>query len=364
MKIALVHDFLATLGGAERVLVALHELYPDAPVYTLWYDRIASRGAFAGWDIRAWKKGREGRRANLVRYPMAIESFNFDEYDAVISSSGAFAKSIITRPETVHICYCHTPARYLWDWSHEYLKEQHLGVLARRVVPWVLHFLRVWDQAAAARPDFWVANSQHIARRIYKYYRQSASVIYPPVTAVIVPKGVRKEDFFLVVGRLSPYKRIERAIEACKLLKLPLRIVGEGSAYEDLKVRARGTKTEFLGFVPDRALAQLYAAARAVLFPQEEDFGIVPIEALSAGTPVIAYAKGGVVETLDEEVAVLYQDDSVSTLVGAIKTFIRREGGFKKKVLLERAADFSPEHFKKNWRRFMKKNIPELPNES
>jgi len=358
MKVAFVHDFLTTQGGAERVLTALHSLYPEAPVYTLWYDEQGTRGAFSAWDIRPWRTG-PLKRAALWRFPMAIESFDFSRYDLVISSSSAFSKSVLTNPGTIHICYCHTPTRYLWDWTHEYLKEQKLGAVRRAIVSWIIHFMRTWDQTSAARPDFWIANSEYIAARIKKYYHTHAAVIYPPVQALTAPERVHKENFYLFVGRLSAYKRADLAIDACRATKEPLVIVGEGTAEQELRRRAHGTKTVFRGHVNDEELARLYSQARAVIFPSDDDFGIVPVEALAAGTPVIAYAKGGALETLTDETGIFFDQPTSASLAHALKTFHQREREFKPDALRERAKDFSTERFVKTWRSFIKKHIPQ-----
>lgn len=356
MKVAFVHDFLTTQGGAERVLTALHSLYPEAPVYTLWYDEQGTQGAFSAWDIRPWRTG-PLRRAALWRFPMAIESFDFSRYDLVISSSSAFSKSILTNPGTIHICYCHTPARYLWDWTHEYLKDQKLGPIRRAIVSWIIHFMRTWDQTSATRPDFWIANSEYVAARVKKYYRASATVIYPPVEPLPAPERVHRENFYLFVGRLSAYKRADLAIEACRITKESLVIVGEGAAQRELRRQAQGTKTVFRGRVNDEELARLYAQARAVIFPSDDDFGIVPVEALASGTPVIAYAKGGALETLTDETGAFFDQPTAASLSQALKTFRAREREFKSEILRERAADFSTARFARAWRAFIKKNI-------
>ena len=356
MKVAIAHDFLTTQGGAERVLKALHSLYPEAPVYTLWYDEQGTQGAFSAWDIRAWRTG-PLRRAALWRFPMAIESFDLNRYDLVISSSSAFAKSILTNPGTTHICYCHTPARYLWDWTHEYLKDLKLGALRRAAASWVIHFMRICDQAYASRPEYWIANYEYIAARIKKYYRASATGIYPPVAMLAPPERVHKENFYLFVGRLSAYKRADLAIAACRITKEPLVIVGEGTAQQELARQAQGTKTVFRGRVNDHELARLYAQARAVIFPSDDDFGIVPVEALAAGTPVIAYAKGGALETVTDETGVFFDQPTSASLTHALKTFRTREREFKPDVLRERAADFSPTRFVRAWRAFINKNL-------
>lgn len=363
-NIALVHDFLTTLGGGERVLMALHELYPDAPVYTLKYDREGTDGRFDEWDIREAKVAKTwiGRslKLSLPFLPNAIESFQLSEYDIVISSSSAFAKGVITKPTTLHIAYCHTPMRYVWDWTHEYAKENgYERGLKSVIVRLILHYLRIWDQTSAERVDAWIANSRNVADRIKKYYRKDAAVIYPPVDMPVTDKKYESPTdgpYYLIVSRLSPYKKIDMAIEAAAELKEPLVIIGKGTDRDRLEALANelGAPVAFLGYQDDATIQQYYANCRAFLFPGEDDFGITPVEAMSYGKPVVAYGKGGVLETVvDGRTGILFNDARVDGLVGAMQAFINKESSFDPSAIKKQAEKFSTANFKKNMSEFV-----------
>ena len=302
---ALVHDYLAQSGGAERVVLALHRLFPQAPLYTSVYDPKATLPAFAAVDVRtsflqrSLLSSRRFHKLALRFYPAAFEQFDLSAYRLVVSSSSAFAKGIITGPETCHICYCHTPARFAWR-QQEYLQQ---GTLTRFLAPLlrgVLSDLRRWDVETAGRADFFVANSHNIAARIRKYYRREvAAVIYPPVeTSRFLPAPADEVgNHFLVVSRLVGYKRIDLAVDACTRLGVPLRVVGTGPELRALKRRA-GPTVSFLGRLPDDAVAREYARCRALIFPGEEDFGLTPVECMASGRPVVAFGRGGALETV------------------------------------------------------------------
>lgn len=329
MKVALVHDWLANYGGAEHVLWALHELFPEAPVYTLVYnpDRLPEK--FRELDVRTSflqkiPGAKTKYQAFLPLMPVAVEQFDLTGYDLVISSSHACAKGVITRPETLHVCYCHTPMRYAWEFYHEYLEREQVGRLKRLLIAPIMTKLRLWDFASAQRVDHFVANSRAVADRIRKHYRREATVIYPPVDTERFAIGP-KEDFFLIVSRLVGYKRVDLAIEACNRLELPLVIIGDGSQRAALKQLAGSTIT-FLGRQPDEVVADHLSRCRALLFPGEEDFGIVPVEAEAAGRPVIAYGRGGALDTvIDGETGVLFAEQSQQGLVAAIQKFVELE---------------------------------------
>lgn len=357
LKIALVHDFLTTLGGGERVLMALHELFPNAPIYTLRYSEEGTKGVFASCDIRVAKLG-QGWLGRLPTFalpflPNAIETLPLSEYDIVISSSSAFSKGIITKPTTLHICYCHTPMRYVWDWTHEYARENRYNTGVRSLFARLLtHYLRLWDQASAERVDVWVANSKNVAKRIKKYYRKDATVIYPPVE--IKTRDASKEPptdkpYFLIVSRLSPYKKIELAIEACAKLKQPLVIIGEGSDRQRLEELTQNLKAPvaFLGYQDDQTIAEYYTYCRAFLFPGEDDFGITPVEAMSYGKPVIAYGRGGVLETIiDGKTGILFPEPTNQSLSETLEVFLTKEKNFKSSLIKKQAAKFESPIFK------------------
>lgn len=299
MKVALTTDWLNSFGGAERVLIELHRMFPSAPVYTTVHHPAGLPESMQGWDVRTSflqriPVARRRHQPFLPLMPLAFEQFDLGEYDLVVTTSSACAKGVLTPTETVNVCYCHTPSRYLWDLYHEYTR----GRLSRPLIAPVAHWLRVWDRLSADRVDHFVANSRQTAARIWRHYRRESEVVYPPVDVErIQPNGRAPEDFYLVVCRLVPYKRVDLAVEACTRLGRRLVVVGDGPHRERLEAIA-GPSVQFLGALPDEEVAALYARCRAFLFPGWEDFGITPVEAQAAGRPVIAYGRGGALETV------------------------------------------------------------------
>lgn len=304
MRVAIVHDYLNQYGGAERVLEALHALFPEAPVYTSIYDADKMPAHYRTWDIRtSWMQGLPGWkrlfRHYMPLYPSAFESFDFGEYDLILSSSSAFAKGIIPPPHATHICYCHTPMRFAWR-TEAYVEREHISAPQRGVLSILLTYVRLWDVLSARRVDTFVANSREVAARIQRYYGRDSVVIPPPVE--MCPYEPRTpEDFYLAGGRLIPYKRLDLVVRAFTALKLPLVIFGEGRDRENLEAIA-GPNVTFAGHVSEEQRRDLFARCRAFIFPGEEDFGITPLEAMSAGRPVIAYAAGGALDTVIPEV--------------------------------------------------------------
>ena len=361
LKVALVHDFLNQYGGAERVLLELHKMFPEAPIYTLLYDPAKMRGKFAGADIRPsflqkfprWFKRRH--KYMLPFMPTAPETFNLRDFDLVISSSSAFAKGIIVKPKTIHVCYCHSPMRYAWDWNEKYLNEQGLGSKRRIFARLILNYVRMWDKVAADRVDFFIANSRYTQARIKKYYGQESAVVYPPVDTDLetsFPSG-KSGDYFLIVSRLSPYKKVEVAIEAMNKLDLPLLVVGEGSPkyVKHLKSIA-GAGTKFAGWQSDEKIKKYYAGCRAFLFPGEDDFGITPVEAMSFGKPVIALRRGGTTETVIEgETGEFFKESTVEVMADAIRRFAENEKKYDSQKIRQRAEKFSREKFRENFER-------------
>lgn len=323
MRIALVHDYLNQYGGAERVLEELHALFPTAPIYTSMYAPERMPAIYRTFDIRTSFMQRlpgvtSHHQAYLPFYPLAFESFDLSGYDVVISNSSAWCKGIVTPPETVHICYCLTPMRFAWRY-HDYVERERLGRLARFGLPAVITALRVWDVTSARRVDHFIAISRAVAARIRKYYGRDATVIYPPVDterfATTRPPG----DYYLIVSRLIPYKRVDLAVEAFNQLGLPLKIAGDGRDRAALAARAR-PNVEFLGLVSDRDVVELIQGCRGFLFPGEEDFGIAPVEAQAAGRPVVAYGAGGALDTVvDGVTGVHFQRQTVEDLVAAVR---------------------------------------------
>jgi len=329
MRIALVHDFLTQLGGAERLLQVFHQMFPDAPVFTLVYDERKTAGRFRGWDIRASFLQRFSRVVNykwlLPLMPRAIESFDFAGFDLVLSDSSAFAKGIKVHAPAVHICYCHTPTRYLWQEPDEYVAKLGIIFFLKPLVQlYLMKILRKWDYRAAQRPDLLIANSREVQTRIQKFYGRGSTVVYPPLDTDFFRPTIPKADYFLTATRLEPYKRVELVIEVFNELGWPLKIAGSGSAFEGLKALAKNN-VEFLGRVGDEKLRDLYSGARAFIFPALEDAGLVVLESLACGTPVIAYGRGGVSEFVrDGENGVLFDEQSAPSIRQALQRFEAR----------------------------------------
>src|SRR3989338_6910525 len=303
MKVALVHDLLVKLGGGERVLKVLSDLYPNAPIYTLLYDEAKVGRVFPKSRVRVSgfhklpKILRNQRRYLLPWMPKMIESFDFSEYDLVISSSSAYAHGIVTDLGTKHISYCHSPMRYAWDWAHPYLNEQNVGRLKRGIIRKMLSKIRIWDYYASDRADLILANSSNVQKRIQKYWRKASTVLYPPVDVERFKVTPAHGNYFLIVSTLTPFKNIELAIHLFNKIRKQLIIIGDGADRERLK-RLAGPHIDFLGFKPDDVVREYMQNCRALIFPGEEDFGITPVEAMACGKPVLAYGKGGATEIL------------------------------------------------------------------
>jgi glycosyltransferase involved in cell wall biosynthesis len=325
LKVALVHDWLNQMGGAEDVLEKLAFMYPDAPVYTSMYWPTGVSAAYGEWDIRTtWLDKVPGIKRHhqlfLPLYPLAFESLDLSGYDVVLTNKSGFCHGVITPPETLHICYCLTPTRYVWRY-HDYARQEAIGSLSRAFLQPLLCRLRMWDRLAADRVDRFVAISTEVQRRIEKYYRRDSVVVYPPVDTHRFTPAPTHDDYFLIVGRLVPYKRVDLAVEACARLGLPLKVGGVGRDLDRLKAMA-GPTIEFLGYVPEDELGDLLAHCKAFLFPGAEDFGIAPIQAMAAGRPAIAYAYGGALDTVIEGVSgMLFQEQTVESLSGALESF-------------------------------------------
>ena len=321
MKLALTQDWLNSFGGAERVLTELQRVFPGAPIFTTVHEPERLPPALRAWDVRPSflqrvPLARRHYRAFLPLMPLAWESFDFTGYDVVLATASAFAKGVLVPPDTRTICYCYTPPRYLWDQYH----EQTRHVRGKPLVAAAAHWLRMWDRAAADRVDHFVAISETVAARIRRYYRRESEIVYPPVdTSLFVPNGRPPEDFLLLVARLVPYKRVDLAIQAAARLNRALWVVGEGPERRRLEAMA-GPTVRFLGQLPDAEVAGLYARARAFIFPGMDDFGIAPVEAQAAGRPVVAYGRGGALETIvDGVTGVFFDEPTVDALAEAIE---------------------------------------------
>ena len=347
MRVALIHDWLTGLRGGEKVLEVLCELYPDATLFTMVYIPDSTSLIIESHPIRTAFTQKLPAVKSLYRwylplYPWAVESLDLDGYDLVVSSSHCVAKGVLTPPDSTHICYCHTPMRYVWDRFGDYFGN---GVTARLVYGPVAHYLRKWDVASAARVDHFIANSKHVAERIQKYYRREADVIYPPVdTEVYVPAEEEPEDYYLIVSALVPYKRLELAIDAFNKRNEPLLIVGTGPQEAKLKARA-GANIRFLGGLSQQELRPIYQRCQALLLPGVEDFGIVPVEAQACGRPVVAFAEGGALESVrDGETGVFFSESSPEALSDAIDRVSSLR--FNRNAVRSWALGFSRQRFK------------------
>lgn len=362
MKIALVHDYLVQYGGAERVLEAFQELYPYAPIYTLIHDQDSMHGHFIGSRIHTsflqnFPFSKKRHRLFPPLMPIAIESFDFSQYDIVLSDSSSFAKGIITSPKTLHVCYMHTPMRYAWDDCQKYTEDFGLPGLIKKLVPFFMSPIRLWDRASAERVDRFISNSRFVANRIKKYYHKDSTVVHPPVNVSQFYLATEPKDYFLMVGRLIAYKRHDIAIQAFNALGLPLKIIGRGPELERLK-KIAGPTIEFLGRVPEEELPKYYAECRAFIFPQEEDFGIVAIEAMASGKPLIAYRGGDIVEHMEEgKMGEYFDEQTKESLIEAMKRF--QEGEYEAEYIRAKALPFDKERFKATIKDYLEKALAE-----
>ena len=358
MKTAIVHDWLNQIGGAEDVLEALVKLFPKAPLYTSLYWRKQMPPHWRMWDIHTsfidrLPLARRRQQLYLPLYPLAFEQFDFSDFDLVLSNKSGFCHGVITGPETLHICYCLTPTRYLWRYQ-QYAKREKIGRLARALLPPLLTYLRVWDRLAADRVDHFIAISEAIRRRIAKIYRRDATIIYPPVDVYRFEPASKVEDYYLLVGRLLPYRRIDLLIEAFNRLDRPLLIAGRGRDRERLEEMASPNIT-FLGYVADEELPELMARCRAFMWPGEEDFGIAPIQAMAAGRPVLAYAAGGALETVAPGTGALFAEQSAPAIIKAVESFDTAE--IDPALIRAHAEQFDTKIFEQKLTRFVEQKV-------
>lgn len=328
MRIALVVSWLNQYGGAERVLEVLHDMFPEAPVYTSMYDPQAMPAAYRAWDIRTtfmqrlpWARRRH--QHFLPLYPLAFSRLDLSAYDLVISNTSAFAHGVRTGSRTTHLCYCLTPARFLWEYEG-YVERERLGALPRLLLPALIRPLRNWDYRAAERVTQFIAISELVRGRIARYYGRDSSIIFPPIDAGAFTPAPGYDDYFLIVSRLVPYKRIDLAVQAFSRLGLPLRIIGGGRDRARLEGMA-GPSVQFLGRLPDAEVKQQLSRCRAFIFPGEEDFGLTPLEAMASGRPVIAFAGGGALETVQEGLSgTFFGEPTADSLAAAVRAFDER----------------------------------------
>jgi len=364
-RVALVYDRVNKWGGAERVLLALHKIFPDAPLYASVYDEKKAPWAKV-FDVRTsflqkfpFAKSNHEFYAYLM--PLAFESFSLDGYDLVVSVTSEAAKGIITKPGTVHICYCLTPIRYLWQSYDEYFKNPLLRFMARPIIA----YLRTWDKIAAQRPDKFIAISKEVRKRIKKYYDRDSTIVYPPLqipnpksqipNKLQDSKSKITNNYFLIVSRLVPYKRIDIVVKAFNKLKLPLKIIGTGSEKNKLRKIAK-SNIEFLDNLTDKELVEYYKDCRALILPGIEDFGLTILEAQSLGKPVIAFGEGGSLETIiEDKTGIFFHPQTDNALIKTVNDFMKKR--FNPKDCIEQARRFNIEMFKKRFEKEVKNSL-------
>jgi glycosyltransferase involved in cell wall biosynthesis len=367
-RIAIVHYWFVSRRGGEKVAEAIAAMFPQADLFTLVVDRETLPDSLRGRSItpsflQKLPGSNRYHRRLLPLYPLALEQFDLSGYDLVLSSESGPAKGVLTSSGTCHLCYCHSPMRYLWDFYHRYKKGETLGLVSKPFFTLASHYLRMWDSASADRVDYFAANSRNAAARIRKHYRRESTVIYPPVNTKAGCLAEKTEDYYLVVGQLVDYKRVDLAISACNRLGRCLHVVGEGELYSLLR-KIAGPSIHFCGPLSDKDLHEQYAHCRGLLFPAEEDFGIVPVEALSFGRPVIAYERGGAAETVkgfrsetngspENSTGVFFDEQTVDSVVEAILAFEEVEHRFCPFFIKQQANRFSEENFQERFSRFV-----------
>lgn len=359
MKTALIHEWLVTQAGAESVLQSIYSLYPGS-IFTLFHDADGLKDTL--WEnipvttsmLQRLPFARKHHRAFLPLYPMAIEQFDLREYNLILSSSYAVAKGVLTSSDQLHICYCHSPMRYIWDLTFQYLEAANLqGGLKSFFIRAIFHYIRTWDAVSAMRVNEFVANSQYIARRIKKCYNRDATVIYPPVDVENFSINDKKENYFITISRLVPYKRIDLLVHAFNELKLPLIIIGEGPDKKRLKEIAH-KNVHLLGYIPVAEMKEYLSKARAFVFSAEEDFGIVNVEAQACGVPVIAYGRGGALESvIPYQTGVFFYKQNTQHIIAAVNDFLAAEDSFDPYIIRANAQQFPRSRFEAEFKQFV-----------
>jgi glycosyltransferase involved in cell wall biosynthesis len=362
MKVALVHDFLVKLGGAERVLKVLSDMFPSAPIYTLFYDKDKVGEVFPEDRIRCsfLQKYpsfiRKRYRFLLSKFPRAVEDFDFNEFDLVISSSTAFAHGIVTPTKTKHLCYCHSPIRYAWDWSNEYRSENNIKGLKLLLYSPLIKYIREWDFIASDRVDAYIANSNNTKNRIKKYYRKNSEVIYPPIDVDRFKVGKEHSGYFLIVSTLTPYKKIDLAVQLFNKIGRKLVVIGDGPQRKYLE-SISGDNIDYLGFKDDETVLEYMRNCRAFIFPGEEDFGITPVEAMACGKPVLAFGKGGCTESvITGKTGEFFFENSVESMEDGLARLLYNEKFYRPMTIRRHSLNFSKEIFEKK----IRKKIREL----
>ena len=360
MKVAIVHDWLTNMGGAEQVVINMKKCYKDAPIYTSLYTPDNLSDELKNVRTSCLQK-KNKKQINHKKYypfmPTAFERFDLNEYDVVISSSSCCAKGVITKPNSVHICYCHTPMRYAWDKRDEY--AEGMGKLKKKLIRILLHYMRIWDVVSSNRVDYFIANSNEVKTRIQKHYKRDSIVINPPVRCKFFDISKTDGDYYLVLSRLVGYKRFDLAVKACKELNKKLVVIGEGPERANLEKIAEGNKNiTFLGRQSDEMVKKYMSECKALLFPGEEDFGIVPVEVQACGRPVIAYGKGGVLDSvIDGKTGIFFMNQTVEDVKTAIQKLENTK--FDKEEIRKHAMQFDEEEFRKKLTEFVEKVVEE-----
>lgn len=370
MKVALIHDWLTGMRGGEKCLEVLCQIYPDADIFTLLYKKGAVSKFIEERNIKTSFVQKlpflKKYRYYLPLFPTAIESFDLSGYDLVISVNHCVAKGVITNPSTTHICYCLTPMRYVWDMYHSYFSENDKKYIRKKLIHFSANYLRMWDVTSSIRVEYFIAISNFVANRILKYYGRKSEIVYPPVDCSFFKVSESAEDYYLMVSAFAPYKKVDLAIQAFNRLQHPLIIIGSGQDEKKLK-KMSASNVEFLGWQSDEKIREYYSKCKALIFPGEEDFGIVPLEAQASGRPVIAFGRGGICETVvpvnarnntntgshshvdshqdkkcnsAHETGLFFYEQTVDAVVNAIKAFEKVEDYFDSHAIRNHALKF------------------------
>jgi glycosyltransferase involved in cell wall biosynthesis len=374
LRIAIVHYWFVSQRGGERVVEAMASMFPQADLFSLVAKPEAIPKSLSARSIKTsflqkLPGSTRWHRRLLPLYPLALEQFDLSRYDLVLSSESGPAKGVLTSASTCHVCYCHSPMRYLWDFYHQYKQSPATRQWIRPFFTVASHYLRLWDAASANRVDYFVANSRNVANRICKHYRREATVIYPPVNVEAGYLARTIEDYYLVVGQFVDYKRLDLAITACNQMGRKLHVVGDGEQYARLRKLA-GPAIQFCGALSDEELHKQYAHCRALLFPGEEDFGIVPVEALSFGRPVIAFGRGGVTETVtsfdvvgrapEHSTGLFFPEQAPESLAAAIQAFEAVEHRFRPAFIQQQAQRFAPRRFRTTFSEYLAEKVEQF----
>ena len=368
-KIALVHDWLLNIGGAEKTLKVLHEIFPAAPIYTLFYNKEFTDSFLPKADIRPTflqktKRWVRSHKLLMPLMPIAIESIDLSDFDLVISSSVSFSKGLILKPRTTHVCYCYSPMRQVWDWQAEYKSESRKA--PKIIVSLFQHFMRIWDRHASTRVDHFIAISKNVQQRIEKYYQRPSEIIYPPVNISknVATTSSQPKDYFLIVSRLFKHKNVQIAVEAFNKLEMPLVIIGGGPELKKLK-KIASANIKFLGHQPDEVVAEYYKNCLAFIMPQEEDFGLTPLEAMSYGKPVLALRRGGALEYIQEGInGEFFQDPTDQVLADGVRRIKTNLNKYNTAEIKKTAERFSKERFGVEIVEFIEKVIKKYANQS